>query len=88
MKILRKTDEMDFDRVRSEYSILTIIAKLECDMTHNGYIYKAPFREDRTPSMHVDERVRIGTPSQTTDSIILCLYACHKNNSETKGYED
>ena len=47
---------MDFDRVRSEYSILTIMAKLGCDMTHNGYMYKAPFREDRTPSMHVDER--------------------------------
>ena len=45
---------MDFDRVRSEYSILTIMAKLGCDMTHNGYMYKAPFREDRTPSMHVD----------------------------------
>lgn len=47
---------MDFDRVRSEYSILTIMAKLGCDMTHKGYMYKAPFREDRTPSMHVDER--------------------------------
>ena len=47
---------MDFDRVRSEYSILTIMAKLGCDMTHKGYMYKAPFREDRNPSMHVDER--------------------------------
>lgn len=43
---------MDFDRVRSEYSILTIMAKLGCDMTHKGYMYKAPFREDRTSSMH------------------------------------
>ena len=51
----RKTDEMDFNRVRSEYSILTIMAKLGCDMTHKGYMYKAPFREDRTTSMQVDE---------------------------------
>lgn len=47
---------MDFDSIRSDYSILTIMAKLGCDMTHKGYMYKAPYREDKTPSMHVDVR--------------------------------
>lgn len=47
---------MDFDSIRSDYSILTIMAKLGCDMTHKGYMYRAPYREDKTPSMHVDVR--------------------------------
>lgn len=33
-----------------------IMAKLGCDMTHKGYMYRAPYREDKTPSMHVDVR--------------------------------
>ena len=47
---------MDFDGIRSDYSILMIMAKLGCDMTHKGYMYRAPYREDKTPSMHVDVR--------------------------------
>ncbi len=47
---------MDFDSIRSDYSILTIMAKLGRDMTHKGYMYRAPYREDKTPSMHVDMR--------------------------------
>ena len=56
MHFYEKPTTMDFDRVRSEYSILIIMAKLGCDMTHKGYMCKAPFREDRNPSMHIDER--------------------------------
>ena len=36
--------KMDFDRVRSKYSILTIMAKLGCDMTLYSETETTPFK--------------------------------------------
>ena len=48
---------MDFEHVRRDFPIEDLMARMGCDMTHRGYMYRAPYREDRNPSMHVD-RVR------------------------------
>ena len=45
---------MDFEHVRRDFPIVDLMERLGCDMTHRGYMYRAPYREDRNPSMHVD----------------------------------
>jgi len=47
---------MNFERIRQDYPIVEIMERLGCDTSHQGYMYHAPYREDRTPSMHIDVR--------------------------------
>lgn len=45
---------MDFEHIRRDFPIDELMARMGCDMTHRGYMYRAPYRDDHDPSMHVD----------------------------------
>ena len=47
---------MNFEQIRLNYPIVEIMERLGCDTSHHGYMYHAPYRQDRTPSMHIDAR--------------------------------
>lgn len=47
---------MDFERIRSEFPIVELMARMGCDLSHRGNMYRAPYREDSEPSMSVDPR--------------------------------
>ena len=47
---------MNFELIRQNYPIVEIMDRLGCDTSHHGYMYHAPYRQDRTPSMHIDAR--------------------------------
>jgi len=47
---------MDFEKIRQDFPIVELMARLGCDMTHHGNMYRAPYREDIEPSMSVNVR--------------------------------
>lgn len=50
---------MNYNKIRQEFLITDMMERLGCDMYHRGTMYRAPYRQDQTPSMSVDLRKNV-----------------------------